>query len=258
LPSERPDLSKSSLLWLLACAVLALALTLFLGGRSLPGSTFSQSAGIAGTLALLTPLVFFLLKRTGFTQSPPAWFVAHVVFSTIGTLLILVHVAGGQWFSAPGLVLLALLFLVVQGTLSRVFVSPALSHLFARSSASFNFTAPLRVDTESLGAVVAAKVDLLEVLSPGADEALFSPTLGHWLRRPRLAFRYQRLVEEEYELVGARQRAGMLLRVWRRAHMLVALLFFSGLLAHVIVVLFFAGYAAGPDDVYWWHITEWG
>ena len=40
--------------------------------------------------------------------------------------------------------------------------------------------------------------------------------------------------------------------------MLIALLFYLGLLAHVVVVLFFAGYAAHGGAIDWWHITAWG
>jgi hypothetical protein len=30
-----------------------------------------------------------------------------------------------------------------------------------------------------------------------------------------------------------------------------------GLITHVIVVLFFAGYVADGRDIYWWHFTAW-
>ena len=59
-------------------------------------------------------------------------------------------------------------------------------------------------------------------------------------------------------MVGARQSAGLVLAWSRRIHMAAAALFFLGLLAHVIVVLFFAGYAAGNGEIDWWYITAWG
>ena len=258
LTSSRPDLSKSALLWLLVFTAVGLVFALGLGGQLAPGSPVGQSAAIGGALLLLVPMLFFILKRSGYTQSPPAWFVAHSVCSTAGTVLIFVHVAGGSWLTAPGLVLLALVFLVVQGIWSRGMVSQSISHLFARSASSFNFTEPLQIDRARLAEVVEAKVELLRLLDRDADEALFSPTLQHWVRAPRYSLRYRCLIEEEYRLVGARRRAGLVLQWWRRVHLLVALLFFVGLLAHVIVVLFFAGYAAAEGEAYWWHITAWG
>jgi len=58
--------------------------------------------------------------------------------------------------------------------------------------------------------------------------------------------------------VGARSSVAVELRWARRIHMLAALGFYLGLIAHVIVVLFFAGYAAGGSEISWWHITAWG
>ena len=246
------------LLTLLALTVILSFGAALIGGDLRPGSPLAQSAAIAGTCLLLTPLLFFVLKRSGRTSSPPVWFVTHVLGSMLGTLLIFVHIAGGDWVSAPGLIVLVLLFLVVQGCLARVFVSRSISHLFARSPAGFSVTKPLRIDRPRLKAVVEAKVELLQRLDREADEALFSPTLAHWLHSPRLSFRYLRLVEEEYDLVGARQSAGLMLQWWRRMHLLAALLFMLGLLAHLVVVLFFAGYVAAEGEVYWWHFSSGG
>jgi hypothetical protein len=59
-------------------------------------------------------------------------------------------------------------------------------------------------------------------------------------------------------MVGARQAAGKI-RGWsRRIHIAVAVLFYGGLLAHIIVVLFFAGYVVGDGEIDWWYITAWG
>ena len=55
-----------------------------------------------------------------------------------------------------------------------------------------------------------------------------------------------------------RAAVGIELRWSRRIHMLAALGFYLGLIAHVIVMLFFAGYAAGGDEIDWWYITAWG
>ena len=59
-------------------------------------------------------------------------------------------------------------------------------------------------------------------------------------------------------MVGARAGVAAGLRWSRRLHMLAALGFYLGLLAHVIVVLFFAGYVAGDGEINWWHISAWG
>jgi len=40
--------------------------------------------------------------------------------------------------------------------------------------------------------------------------------------------------------------------------MLAALGFYLGLIAHLVVMLLFAGYAAGGADIDWWYITAWG
>jgi len=44
----------------------------------------------------------------------------------------------------------------------------------------------------------------------------------------------------------------------RRIHMLAAVLFYAGLLTHIVIVLFFAGYAAGDAEIDWWYVTDWG
>ncbi len=59
-------------------------------------------------------------------------------------------------------------------------------------------------------------------------------------------------------MVGARGSVSIELRWARRIHMLAALGFYLGLMAHVVVVLFFAGYAASGNEIDWWYITAWG
>jgi len=39
--------------------------------------------------------------------------------------------------------------------------------------------------------------------------------------------------------------------------MALAWLFLAGLILHVIVVTFFAGYVAEGRDIYWWHLAAW-
>ena len=180
---SRPDLSRRVLLSLLLFSGLSLGAALLYGAAWLPGSPIAQSAAIVGTLLLLTPGLFFILKRGGYSRSPPTWFFVHVICSILGASLIFVHVAAANWFSPPGLVLLALVFLLVQGIVSRVFVSRTLSHLFAGTPASFNFSEPLQVNQERLRQVIDTKIVLLQTIDASADEGLFSPTLRHWLSK---------------------------------------------------------------------------
>jgi hypothetical protein len=46
-------------------------------------------------------------------------------------------------------------------------------------------------------------------------------------------------------------------RHWRLVHRLLAWGFLAGLIMHILLVLFFAGYVADGGEIYWWHITDW-
>ena len=235
-----------------------LLLSLVLLNQQKPGSPIAQWSAAIGVGLLLAPLFFSLLKRSGYSDSPPFWFVTHVLGATLGACLILLHAAGGNWLSPPGLVLLLMLFLLIQGTVLRTTVSRSFAHLFARSSMGLGFSTPTTLNKTELGKLIERKTVLLQRLDREASEALFSPALGHWLSHPWLSFRYQALIDREARMVGARQAAGRI-RGWsRRIHMAVAVLFYGGLLAHIIVVLFFAGYVAGDGEIDWWYITAWG
>jgi hypothetical protein len=223
-----------------------------------PGSALGQLCAALGALLLLAPFVFVIMKRSGLAENPPAWFIAHVLATSLGCGLIFIHVASGDWLTPPGLVLALLLFLLLQGSLIRVVLARGFSLLFARNSAAQGFTAPLGLDRNALQQVIDDKVDLLRRLDASADEALFSPALKHWLRQPWNSLRYHRLAEREARMVGARADAGAVLAWSRRIHMLAALAFYLGLIAHIIVVLFFAGYAARGGAIEWWYITAWG
>ena len=255
---NRPDLSERNILLLLCCVIILAALTLAWPGLPAPGSTLGQTCALLGAILLLAPFAFVVMKRSGTTDSPPAWFIAHVLATSLGSCLIFIHVANGNWLSPPGMVLLLLVFLILQGSLLRVVLSRGFSLLFARSSAPTGFSAPAGLDKTALQGIIDAKVELLARLDANADEALFSPALKHWLRQPWNSLRYQLLVEREARMVGARAGAGVVLAWSRRIHMLAALGFYLGLIAHVIVVLFFAGYAADGGEIGWWYITAWG
>jgi hypothetical protein len=256
--NKRPDLSTNQLASLATIAVAVFGLALAWPQIPAPGSALGQSSAAIGVLLLLAPLGFVIMKRSGMSASPPSWFVAHVLFSVLGACLIFIHVAAGDWLSPPGVVLAMLVFLVLQGSLMRALIARGFSLLFARSSVPQGFHAPAGLDRNALQAVIDEKTDLLRQLDPGASEALFSPALKHWLGKPLQSCHYQWLAEREARMVGARADAGRGLAWARRIHLLIAAGFYLGLIAHVIVVLFFAGYAAGGDTIDWWHITAWG
>lgn len=255
---NRPDLSERNILLLLCCVIILTALTLAWPGIPAPGSTVGQSCALFGAILLLAPFAFVVMKRSGTTDSPPAWFIAHVLATSLGSCLIFIHVANGNRLSPPGMVLLLMVFLILQGSLLRVVLSRGFSLLFARSSAPPGFSAPAGLDKTALQGIIDAKVELLKQLDPTAQEALFSPALKHWLAQPLNSSRYQLLAEREARMVGARTSVAVELRWARRIHMLAALGFYLGLITHVIVMLFFAGYAADGGEIGWWYITAWG
>ncbi len=255
---NRPDLSSTQILLLDLSIAAAAAIILLSPGSPAPGSPIGQLAAAGGALLLLAPLSFVIVKRSRASASPPAWFIVHVLAALAGSCLILVHAKAGDWLSPPGLLLLLLVLLVTQGSLLRTALSRGFSRLFARNSEAGGFGAPPALDKAALQRLIDRKTALLRDLDPGANEALFSPALAHWLKKPYSSLRYQWLAEREARLIGARAGAGRVLAWSRRLHLLIALGFYLGLLAHVVVVLFFAGYAAGGGPVDWWHITAWG
>ena len=255
---KRPDLPNHAITISLGLFVIGLIIVLspFLGHR--PASSNAQWAAVIGVLGLLAPMIFSILKRSGWTASPPSWFIAHVLSAFLGGFFILYHVAAGNWLSPPGIVLILMFFLFVQGSFLRTTVSSRFSLLFARNTIAPGFSKPDSLDKAKLQVLIEYKQQLLQKLDTRASEALFSPNLKHWLRHPLQSLRYQRLISMEADMVGARQGAGLLLAWSRRLHMLIATLFYLGLIAHVITVLFFAGYAAGGEEITWWYITDYG
>ncbi len=245
--------------------VLGVALVLLAGGAVLhgampdlreAGSPLRQSLAMLGGVLLLVPAAFSVAKRGGLSKRPPSWFVAHVLASTVGLALVSFHALGGRLLSPPGVVLALLFFLVLQGTLARIFLPPRLSQQFGSRPPSYRLVAA--AGQLELAAIIERKRALLSRLDAQADEALFSPNLRHALRHPWLTLCYARLAGREACLVGARRSAGRVLSSWRRLHIAVALLFLSGLAAHVAVVTLFAGYAAAGRPIYWWHLAAWG
>lgn len=254
----RRDLSPRVLRSVAALSGVGLLLALLSGiviPGTAPGNAIHQAMAGLGTLLLLVPVAFSLVKRSGHAWRTPAWFSAHVLASVAGAILVTAHASAGNMLSPPGLVWIVLIALVVQGLAARSLLPRRTSALFASRVDSFNEPDPeLR---ERLRTVIDAKRGLLAVLDPAADEALFSPDLRHALRHPWMTLRYARLAAREARLVG-RRRAGLVLAFWRRTHIALAVLLVLGVGIHVVLVLFFAGYVARGDAVDWWHITAWG
>lgn len=246
-----------SLLAVGAVSVVAVALgaAQAVGGHA-AGTPSRQGVAIVGAVLLLVPALFSLAKRSGLSARPPSWLVAHAVAGSAGLLLVSWHALAGQLTSPPGALWALLVLLVVQGAVARLTVPARLARQFGSRTESYHLgRGP---DRQAIAEIIARKRALLPRIAPGASEALFSPNLRHYLRRPLAAWRYARLAAQEARLVGARRRAGPLLSAWRRVHIAAALLFFAGLIAHVAVVTLFAGYAAAGRPIYWWHLAPWG
>ena len=222
---------------------------------STPGSPELYLIGVLGAALCLTPFAFSIAKRSGRADSPPAWFIAHVVAATLGVALALVH-SGLHVGRPPALLLAGGVFLVVQGAWARVRLAHRVAGVFGGRYAAIVGTGG--VDKERLRALIDAKTALLTRLDREADEALFSPTLSHWRRHPWLSLRYARLAKAESALVGRRGDVSPILAHWRALHIAVAFLFLAGLAVHVVTVTFFAGYVADGGPIGWWHLTAWG
>ena len=69
-------------------------------------------------------------------------------------------------------------------------------------------------------------------------------TLAHLMKRPLLSIAYLRLARREADLIGTRQSVPWLAAWWRPLHIILAWLFVGGMITHIIVVSFFAGYVA--------------
>ena len=258
--ARRPVLRKNALLSVIGgiagVTVLFFVLRPVLPGAwSTPGSPELYLTGVLGALLCLTPFAFSIAKRSGKSESPPAWFIAHVVAATIGVALLVVH-SGLHLGRPPALLLAAALFLILQGAWARAFLAHQVSGVFGGKYAAIIGAG--KIDKEQMRALIDAKTALLQRLDPAADEALFSPTLSHWCRHSFLSFRYMRLAQAEAGLIGQRRAIAPVLAYWRALHIAVAFLFLAGLIIHVITVTFFAGYVADGGSITWWHLAAWG
>lgn len=219
-----------------------------------PGGPIVYLFGVAGTLLLLVAAAFVFVKRTGRGGSPVSWFIAHIVCGNIGLVLVAVHTTG-KFDRPPALLLLSLLALMALGIWARVLASRTMADTFGTKLAGF--AAPDAERLARLRAIIDQKVELLARLDPGAQEATFSVTLSHLVRRPVDAVAYLRLVRLEQRMMGTRSSVGPAQAWWRPIHLLLATAFIIGLLIHIVMVTFFAGYVADGGPVTWWHITAW-
>lgn len=257
---KRPDLSNRAIRYLVAALFVAvaayLALKPMLGPDwQRPGSMLLQPIAAIGALMLLAPFLFSLGKRGGLSEVPNRLFVMHVGASVAGIFLVAVHALAR--LDGPPLILLAcLVLLVLSGMVGRAEVVSRIAATFGTKQKPFR--APDAATKAELRRVIDDKIALLARLDPGASEALFSVTLTHWLRSPLKSLAYARLARREADLMGARGTVHWLQAWWRPLHLALAWLFLAGLVTHVAVVLFFAGYVAEGREIDWWHLTAWG
>lgn len=219
-----------------------------------PGSPAVYLFGVAGTLLLLVAAVFVWVKRTGRGGSPVVWFMAHVGCGTLGFALVAVH-STGKLDRPPALLLLNLLALMILGICARVWVSRSMADTFGTKLRGF--AKPDETTRTKLARIISDKSALLARLDPAAQEATFSVTLAHLLRRPGGSLAYLRLVRAEAQLMGGRRSVGPAQAWWRPLHLALAAAFLVGLLVHVVMVTFFAGYVADGGPIGWWHVTAW-
>jgi hypothetical protein len=257
---HRPTLRRKGLIAVVIATSLATLLFFLVRPHlpmawAVPGSPELYLTGVVGAAFALTPFAFLLAKRSGWSDNPPAWFIAHVVAASIGIALLVIH-SGGYVRRPPALLLAGGLFLILQGTWARIVLPYRIAGTFG--SKHRPFTVPETVDKERLSQIIETKRALLSALAPTQSEATFSPLLSHWLRRPILTLRYAFLARREMQIIGQRRAVPRAQAYWRALHIAVALLFLLGLVIHVITVTFFAGYVADGGPITWWHITDWG
>lgn len=257
--SRRPDLSNRLLrIWVLTLCVAIAGFLLIKPGLPVdwqrPGSAVLQSLAALGGLLLLIPFLFSIGKRSGHSKIPNRLFILHVGASLLGMFLVSLHAAAA--FSGPPLVMVAaLVLLLVTGAFARIIMAPKMAATFGTKPRAFH--QPDAALKSRLQTLIVRKTDLLKHLDPTADEGLFSVTLRHLLTRPLKSIAYMRLAREETRLMGTRNTVPPLQAWWRPVHIVLAWLFLGGLILHVVLVTFFAGYVADGRDIYWWHLAAW-
>lgn len=229
-------------------AILLLAMT----GWANAGSPLLQSMAILGAILLLGATTTAVAKRV--RGAAKSGFRNHIWCSCAGFILVCTHTAGAL-LSPPAILLVCLLGLAGIGVWARVPGAQQMAHTFGTKTAAFSRVS--ETTRQRLRDLLDRKRALLQRLDATADEALFSLTPRHWLLSPLMALGYSRLVRAERNLLGTDQSVAWRQAYWRRVHQLLVVLFLAGLLVHVVLVTFFAGYVADGQDIYWWHITAW-
>jgi hypothetical protein len=251
------DLSNRKLLTAVAislCSTIAIAMVwrTVEAPWTRPGSAIGQSLAIVGASILALSAVSAMFKRTG--QPARQKFNRHIWLGCIGFVLISTH-SGGNLLAPPALLLLALLLLMGLGVWARTIGAQRMAATFGSKDGAVRAYDPaVRARLKSL---IADKNSLLAHIDSKASEATFSLTLEHWCNSPARAYGYRRLVREERALLGTDLSVGSAQAYWRRIHRLIALAFVAGLLAHILLVTFFAAYVAEGREIYWWHLTAW-
>ncbi len=204
-------------------------------------------------------LVYPLLKRTTpLSMLRPWWHQLHLLLGLLGGSMAVLHSAG-RLGKAPTLVLLAALGIMALGLYGRLLAGRLAYRGFAGDPGVF-----LPADTARPRAalpLIKEKERLLSALEPRASEGTFSLTPGHWLRHPVASAGFALLALQEEQLVLRMRSLSwspvlLLQRYWRFLHLLLVALLLLGVLAHSIMVLFFAGYIAEGSEPYWWYIRR--
>ncbi|HYB41602.1 MAG TPA: hypothetical protein VEL75_07530, partial [Candidatus Methylomirabilis sp.] len=221
-----------------------------------PGAPVGQSLGIAAAVLMIAALLYLPAKRSDAIPAPNRRLVlAHIAIGVTGAAVALAH-SRLVVSHPPILVLLAFLGLLGTGAYGRIIASRRLGPSFGRGGSPFRPASP---PPPSLGALAESKRRILQDLRPSAREATFALALAQWAAHPLRSARYYALSLEERRRMRALPAAGYasemgaLERWWRVGHLVLAWLAVIGLVAHVVTVLFFAEWAAGERQVYWWH-----
>lgn len=243
-------------------AIVALALTggVFLailapalpGTWGLAGGPPLQAAATLGAVLLLGSFAAVLAKRIG--RPGKAGFHAHVWLASLGAALVFAHAAGNLG-RPPATLLLLLLALIGLGVWSRTAGARLMAGTFGQKRGAFRQADPAA--RARIGAVIQAKQAILATLDASAEEGTFSLGPRHWATAPRAAFAYARLAAEEERLTGARAALPPAQARWRLLHRLLAWAFVAGLVAHIVIVMLFAGYVADGRPIYWLHFAAW-
>jgi len=224
-----------------------------------PGAPVGQTLGVVAAGLMIAALLYLPAKRSDALAAPNRRLVlAHIALGIAGAGVALAH-SRLVVVHPPILVLLAYLGLLATGLYGRILASRRMGPTFGRGGSPFR---PAAAPPPGLRAFVESKRRLLAGLEPGASEGTFALALAHWAVHPLRAARYYALSLEErrqmraVDAAGYGSEMGALERWWRIGHLVLTWLAVLGLLAHVVTTLFFAQWAAGERDVYWWYVRK--